>query len=201
MKKILLLLALIIFFVAPANAKATLVEAMTPYNSDTPTDIVVFKVAHSNLVENYGILYSGDIVEGIVIRAKDNSRLKQNATFSLKITRITQRNGNIQEPQNLYAKYTTELDKVETSKTAALTVGNFFVKGLSCGYRTVEGAVKNPEGNRFKSAGVALYNSTPLAYINKGKDILINVGDNFLLNIEVVTPEDQNIIDEHNYNL
>ena len=201
MKKILLLLALIIFFVAPANAKATLVEAMTPYNSDIPTDIIVFKVAHSNTIENYGILYSGDIIEGIVIRAKDNSRLKQNATFSLKITRITQQNGNIQEPQNLYAKYTTELDKVETSKTAALTVGNFFVKGLSCGYRTVEGAVKNPEGNRFKSAGVALYNSTPLAYINKGKDILINVGDNFLLNIEVVTPEDQNIIDEHNYNL
>lgn len=201
MKKILLLLVLIIFFVAPANAKATLVEAMTPYNSDTPTDIIVFKVAHSNTIENYGILYSGDIIEGIVIRAKDNSRLKQNATFSLKITRITQQNGNIQEPQNLYAKYTTEFDKVETSKTAALTVGSHFVKGLTFGYRTVEGAIKNPEGNRFKSAGVALYNSTPLSYISKGKDILINVGDNFLLNIEVVTPEDQNIIDEHNYNL
>ena len=75
------------------------------------------------------------------------------------------------------------------------------MKGISCGYRTVEGAVKNPEGNRLKSAGVALYNSTPLAYINKGKDILINVGDNFLLNIEVVPPEKQSIIDEHNYNL
>lgn len=174
---------------------------MTPYNSNNPSDTIVFKVVNANYIENYGILYNDDIIEGIVIRAKDNNRLKQNATFSLKITQIRQSNGELQEPQNLFAKYTTEMDKLETSKTAALTVGNFFVKGLSCGYRTVEGAVKNPEGNRFKSAGVALYNSTPLAYINKGKDILIDVGNQFLLNIEVVTPEDKNIIDEHNYNL
>lgn len=174
---------------------------MTPYNSNNPSDTIVFKVVNANYIENYGILYNDDIIEGIVIRAKDNNRLKQNATFSLKITQIRQSNGELQEPQNLFAKYTTEMDKLETSKTAALTVGNFFVKGLSCGYRTVEGAVKNPEGNRLKSAGVALYNSTPLAYINKGKDILIDVGNQFLLNIEVVNPEDKNIIDEHNYNL
>lgn len=201
MKKILLFLILMIFFIAPANAKATLVEAMTPYNSENPTDIIVFRVVNANTIESYGIVYSGDIIEGVVVRAKDSSRLKQNATFSLKITKIRQYNGNLLEPENLFAKYTTEWDKVETTKTAALTVGNFFVKGISCGYRTVEGAVKNPEGNRLKSAGVALYNSTPLAYINKGKDILINVGDNFLLNIEVVPPEKQSIIDEHNYNL
>lgn len=201
MKKIILVITLLIFFTAPANAKATLVEAMTPYNSDNPTDTVVFKIVNTNYIANYGILYSDDIVEGIVIRAKDNNRLKQNATFSLKITKIRQRNGELQEPQNLFAKYTTELDKVETTKTAALTVGNYFVKGISCGYRTIEGAVKNPEGNRFKSAGVALYNSTPLSYINKGKDISIDVGNEFLLNIEVVTPTDKNIIDEHNYNL
>lgn len=201
MKKFLLILTLLTFFISPANAKSTLVEAMTPYNSNNPSDTIVFKVVNANYIENYGILYNDDIIEGIVIRAKDNNRLKQNATFSLKITQIRQSNGELQEPQNLFAKYTTEMDKLETSKTAALTVGNFFVKGLSCGYRTVEGAVKNPEGNRFKSAGVALYNSTPLAYINKGKDILIDVGKQFLLNIEVVTPEDKNIIDEHNYNL
>ncbi len=201
MKKILLLITLIIFFTAPANAKATLVEAMTPYDSNNPTDTLIFRVVNANTIESYGIIYAGDIIEGIVIRAKDNSRLKQNATFSLKVTKIRQYNGNLQEPQNLFAKYTTEWDKVETGKTAALTVGNFFVKGISCGYRTVEGAVKNPEGNRFKSAGVALYNSTPLSYISKGKDILIHVGDNFLLNFEVVKPENQNIIDEHNYNL
>lgn len=201
MRKLLLLLTLIIFFVAPAYARATQVEAMTPYNSNTPADTIIFKVITSTYIENFGTLQNGDIIDATVVRAKDNTRLKQNATFSVKIYKITYANGTTVYPENLYAKYTTEWDKVETTKTVALSVGNRFVKGMTFGYRTVEGAIKNPEGNRAKSAGVALYNATPLSLISKGKDLEIKVGDNFLLNIELITPENKNIIDEHNYNM
>lgn len=188
-------------FIAPANAKATQVEALSSYDSNVPSETITFKIVTPNSIENFGSLENGDILEATVVRAKDNTRLKQNATFSVKITKITSTNGNVQYPENLYAKYTTEIDKVETTKTVALSVGDRFVKGMTFGFRTVEGAIKNPEGNRAKSAGVALYNATPLSYISKGNDIVINKGDNFLLNIELVTPENKNLIDKHNYNL
>lgn len=188
-------------FIAPANAKATQVEALSSYDSNVPSETITFKIVTPNTIENFGLLENGDILEATVVRAKNNTRLKQNATFSVKITKITSTNGNVQYPENLYAKYTTEIDKVETTKTVALSVGDRFVKGMTFGFRTVEGAIKNPEGNRAKSAGVALYNATPLSYISKGNDIVINKGDNFLLNIELVTPENKNLIDKHNYNL
>ena len=66
MKKILLFLTLMIFFIAPANAKATLVEAMTPYNSENPTDIIVFRVVNANTIESYGTVYSGDIIFSVM---------------------------------------------------------------------------------------------------------------------------------------
>ena len=200
-KNILLILSFLILFVAPANAKATLVEAMTPYNSNTPADTMLLRVITPTYIEDFGILQQGDILDATIVRAKDNTRLKQNATFSVKIYKITYANGETQYPENLYAKYTTEWDKIETSKSIALSVGNKFVKGLTFGYRTLEGAIKNPEGNRAKSAGVALYNATPLSLISKGENIEIKTGDNFLLNIEFITPETKNLIDEHNYNL
>lgn len=200
-KNILLLLSFMILFVAPANAKATQVEAMTPYNSDTPADTILFKIVSPTFIEDFGSLEQGDVIDATIVRAKDNTRLKQNATFSVKIYKITYTNGETKYPENLYAKYTTEWDKVETSKSVALSVGNRFVKGLTFGYRTVEGAIKNPEGNRAKSAGVALYNATPLSLISKGEGLEIKTGDNFLLNIEYIPPEKQNLIDEHNYNL
>lgn len=201
MKKFLLLITMFFIFIAPANAKATQVEALSSYDSNVPSETITFKIVTPNSIENFGSLENGDILEATVVRAKDNTRLKQNATFSVKITKITSTNGNVQYPENLYAKYTTEIDKVETTKTVALSVGDRFVKGMTFGFRTVEGAIKNPEGNRAKSAGVALYNATPLSYISKGNDIVINKGDNFLLNIELVTPENKNLIDKHNYNL
>lgn len=201
MKKFLLLITMFFIFIAPANAKATQVEALSSYDSNVPSETITFKIVTPNTIENFGLLENGDILEATVVRAKNNTRLKQNATFSVKITKITSTNGNVQYPENLYAKYTTEIDKVETTKTVALSVGDRFVKGMTFGFRTVEGAIKNPEGNRAKSAGVALYNATPLSYISKGNDIVINKGDNFLLNIELVTPENKNLIDKHNYNL
>lgn len=201
MKKFILTFLLLLIFASPTFAKATQVEAMSEYDSDNPPFKFVFKVIEYNAIENFTSLLDGDIIESEVVKTKDNKRLKQNATFALKITKIIHRNGDILEPDNVFAKYTTALDKVEMSKNVALSVGNYFVKGVSFGYRTIEGAVKNPEGNRFKSGGIALVNSTPLGYINKGEDIKIKVGDKFLLNIKAINLDNPTIIDEYKYDV
>ncbi len=201
MKKFILTFLFIFIFASPTFAKATQVEAMSEYDSDNPPINFVFKVVEYNEIENFTCLFDGDIIESEVVKTKDNQRLKQNATFALKINRIIHRNGDILEPNNVFAKYTTALDKIEISKNVALSVGNYFVKGVSIGYRTVEGAVKNTEGNRFKSSGVAFVNSTPLGYINKGNEIKLKAGDKFLLNIEAIDISNPSIIDEYKYNV
>lgn len=201
MKKLFITLLLIFLFSGAANAKATQVEALTEYDSTNPPTNISFKVIENNEIENFSDLLVGDILYAEIVKTKDSQRLKQNATFSLKIIKVTTINGETYFPNNLYAKYTTSLDTVELGKNVALSIGNKFVKGISVGYRAVEGAIKDPEGNRAKSTGVAIVDATPLGYINKGEDLKINIGDKFLLNIEAINAESPSIIDEYKYDI
>ena len=78
-----------------------------------------------------------------------------------------------------------------------LSVGNHFVKGISLGYHAVEGAVKNEEGNRFKSSAVSVYESTPFSYVEKGEEIVIPKNNIFILNFKVKGEENEE--DKPNY--
>ena len=56
----------------------------------------------------------------------------------------------------------------------------------------VEGAVKNEKGNRAKSAVVSAYESTPLSYANKGKDLEFKKGQIFIMNFKLNNKEKNN---------
>lgn len=77
------------------------------------------------------------------------------------------------------------------AKPAALGVGSYFVKGLSIGYSAVEGAVKNEDDGRIKSGAKAAYESSPFSYVEKGSEIVIPKGQNFLLNFKLKDEADE----------
>ena len=52
-------------------------------------------------------------------------------------------------------------------------MGNHFVKGISSGFYAVEGAVKNEEGNRLKSAAENVYENSVFSYAEKGEQLHI----------------------------
>ena len=90
------------------------------------------------------------------------------------------------------AKYSslTDVNAKSIAKTGAVTVGNKLLDGFfGPGIALVEGAVKNEEGNRAKSAAVSVYESTPLSYISKGKELEIPKGQVFVMSFKLLDEE------------
>lgn len=186
MKKIFWLLVLC-FLSQPVLAKTITVEALSDFSSEYPSKTLSVKVLEDLYISDSDILFKcGDIVEGEVRDVFNPKRLKRDAGFSFLPQRVKNNGGEFQDVKGYYpAKYTTKLNKGQVAKSAALGVGNYFVKGLSVGYSAVEGAVKNEKNNRFKSSVNAVYESSPFSYIEKGEQIEIKSGDNFYLNFKI----------------
>lgn len=182
MKKFYLSLVLSLLLCSPALAKTIEVEALNDFSTANPPKTMSVRIV-TDVIEDYKVVVPKDtIVYGKIVNVKDPKRLKRNATFSFQPTSYTDLQG-ITHPikRQIAGKYTTKLDKKEVAKSAALSVGSYFVKGLSMGYRTIEGVVKDEEDNRLKSGAKALYESSPVSYIEEGKDIEIKAGENFYL--------------------
>lgn len=191
MKKFYLSMVLSLLLCAPALAKTIEVEALSDFSSINPPKTMTIKVvADVYNDENQLAVPKGTVINGKIVDVKDPKRLKRNATFSFVPTTYTDANGNVNKVKRHFAgKYTTPIDKKKLAKNAALGVGNYFVKGLSMGYNTLEGVVKNEEDNRLKSGAKALYKSSPISYIEEGQDIEIKTGEIFYLKFN--EPEDE----------
>lgn len=195
MKKILLILTLILLS-HPVFAKTIPVEALEDFSTKNPPKMMSIKVLNELNLDKELTFKEGFVVEGQIVDVSSPKRLKRSAGFSFVPLKYTNLEGETFEIKNYYpAKYTTKLNKGQVVKSAALGVGNYFVKGLSTGVAAIEGAVKNEEGNRLKSSAVSLYESSPLSYIEKGQDIEIKTGQPFLLNFKVKNEQP----DEPNY--
>lgn len=183
MKKFYLTIALLSMLFMPALAKNVEVEALSNFSTDNPPKYYSVKIVEP-IVTSKGTIESGSILEG-KITAKDAQRLKRDATFSFKPVTLTEPNGNvINIKKNIVGKYTKGLDKGQIAKSAALSAGNFVVKGFSTGFTAIEGAVKNEEGNRLKSSAVAVYEKSPLSYTQKGNALEIKEGERFYINFK-----------------
>ena len=170
---------------ASAYAETIAVEALENFSTAKPSNTLKVRLLSDISLNNQLTLKNGDIVYGNIIDVQSPKRLKRDAKFSFQPIKYETPNGEIENiKQTITANYTTHINKAEVAKSAALTVGNHFVHGISVGYRAVEGAVKNEENNRIKSTAAAVYNSTPISYINKGSDIIIKENDVFLLNFD-----------------
>ena len=74
------------------------------------------------------------------------------------------------------------------AKKGAITAGNMLVGAfVAPTVGLVEGAVKNGEGNRAKSAVVSAYENTPLSYASKGKELEFKKGQVFIMNFKLMT--------------
>ena len=183
MKKFGLLLALSFMMFIPAMAKNVEVEALSDFSTDNPPKYYSVKIVEPIVTEK-GVVEAGSIVEG-KITVKSAARLKRDASFYFTPTTLREPDGNVISIKHPYpGKYSKGLDKGELAKTAVLSAGNFMVKGFSTGYRAIEGAVKNEEGNRLKSSAVAVYESSPLSYVEKGDSLEIKAGERFYINFK-----------------
>lgn len=183
MKKILLFTAAFVIGTS-ALAETLKVEAITPFSTANPPKTIQVRSLGEIQLSPKVKINEGDILTGCLTDIKDPKRLKRNATFKYEIKNVTDANGtSVKVKGNNIAKYVAplNLDKKEMAKSAALSVGNHFVEGLSMGYHAVEGAVKseNGAGNRISSAVENVYEHSVLSYANKGEDIVINTGDIF----------------------
>ncbi len=189
MKKWLCLLPAMVFTVASVCAAEILqVESLTKFSTaEYPAEVQLRALNDINLSTDIQIK-EGYTVTGKLTDVSSPKRLKRDAKFSFMPLYYVDYSGKtnmIKEP--VEGKFTKdiEINKGELAKSAALTVGNHFLQGLSMGYYAVEGAVKNESDNRFKSSVKSVYEHSPLSYVEKGQDIEINVHDVFGLKFKV----------------
>lgn len=158
------------------------VSALEDFSTAEPPKTISVKLVEPLEFTEPNVLTSGSILKGNLIDVVSPKRLKRDAGFSFQPTEYIDLNGEI-HPINSYitASYTQPIDKGLVAKNTALGVGNFFVKGLSMGVAAVSGAVKNTEGNRFKSSAKSVYESSPFSYAEKGEDLFIKTNQSFFL--------------------
>lgn len=187
MKRLVLILCLL---AQPVMAKTIHVQALENFSTANPPKVYSVKVLDELVLDENTTLKENDILKGKIVDIKNPKRLKRNAAFTF-VPEELKSGGKVIELKGYYpAKYTTKLNKGQMAKSAALSVGNHFVKGLSMGYSAIEGAVKNEQDNRLKSGAVSLYESSPLSYAEKGHEIELAEEQIFLLNFKVKDVED-----------
>lgn len=190
MLKKILFGCLLTLIASPVLAVSVKVKALTPFSTENPADTISVELLEDCELSDTLTLYKGDIIYGKTSDVISPKRLKRNASFSVIPESYVSKDGAMHTfNENLKGKYSMHMDKKELAKSASLTVGSYFVKGLSLGVNAVEGAIKNEEGNRFKSSVVNVYENTPFSYVETGNELNILEGDIFWLKFK--TPNDE----------
>lgn len=191
MKNLFIVMTLSVIMCTPAFAVNIEVEALSDFSTDNPPEFYSVRTVEP-IYTSKGTIYSGSIIEG-KITSKDAKRLKRDATFSFVPTCVTTPQGEVIEvKKDITGKYKKEVDKKKIAKSAVLTAGNFVVKGFSTEFTALEGAVKNKQGNRLKSSAVAVYEGSPISYIQKGKALEIKQGERFYINFKTDDNDNEN---------
>lgn len=203
MKKFLISIA-VLFIGTSAFAKTVKVEAITPFSTINPPEQIELKAIDEIQLTKDIKVEEGDILTGHLTEIKDPKRLKRDATFKYEIKTVTNALGRTRYVnENNIGKYVApfKLDKKEIAKSAALTVGDHFVGGLSLGYYALEGAIgEEAKGHRIHSAVENVYENSILSYASKGDEIEIKTGDIFGLKLKAVDePDEEETVGPPNY--
>ncbi len=189
MKKYIIALMLLLQVTACHAATQIKVVALEEFRTDKPTETLKVRVLQDAVLGNYDIGVNS-ILECQVLKIVDPKRLKRNASFYVKPLSYTVNDTTCKIEEDFYGKYSTfvlskeeikEIPPGKVIKKAAMTVGDYFVKGLSTCVAFVQGFVKNEKDNRLKSGVVNAYEESPLSYISEGQQLDIKVGDDFYL--------------------
>ena len=200
MKKFLFMLS-IFLIVNPVMAKNIKVEALSDFSTAAPPKTWRVKILEGFVANNGVVIHPNTIVEGKIVGTTSPKRLKRNATFKFvpKVYYDPQIGYSQEVKRDFEGKYSSmsDLDAKTVVKKGAVTAGNLFIGSFvapAVGF--VEGVVKNEEGNRAKSAVVSAYESTPLSYASKGKDIELKSGQVFIMSFKL---KDEVETDKPNY--
>ena len=201
MKKFLLILSALLI-INPVLAKTVKVEALSNFSTANPTKTWKLKVVDGFVADNGIIVHAGTIFEGDITNVTSPKRLKRAASFTfVPHTYYDPQVGITKDvKRDFQGKYSskTEMTAGNLAKKGALTAGNILVGSfVAPAVGLVEGAVKNDEGNRAKSAVVSAYENTPLSYASKGKELEFKRGQVFIMNFKLKEEETEE--DKPNY--
>lgn len=165
------------------------VEALNGFSSENPAISIDVKVLEDSAIGDY-TLKTDDVMHCKITKITNPKRGKISATFYVTpISYTSATDGQKFFNEEYTGKYSkTVISKKEIKKNvkpgkivkkAAVTVGGFFVKGLSPAVSMAEGMIKNEDGNRFKSGVHEVYENSPVAYVEKGAEVDIKAGDKF----------------------
>ena len=187
MKRIILITALILLTQICVQAKNVKVEALSDFSTANPPHTWQLKIMEDVQMGDNSIIPTGSIITGRIEDIKAPARGKRNAKFTFVPVSIDIEGREYAIQRNLVGQYSflTSVTPQKIAEKGVVAVGNKVVDGLfGPGVALVEGAVKNEEGNRAKSAAVSLYESTPLSYISKGKELEIPAGYKFIMSFK-----------------
>jgi len=199
MKKKLLVLGLALLMqtgMVFANTQVK-VASMNEFKTAAPSKTLNVEVLEEAGFGDY-TLKAGDVINCAVIDVDKPKRGKRDASFYVQAVSF-ESNGGVTKLDKAYiGKYSKtvlskeELKNIDYAKVAektVLTVGNYFVKGLSTGVAFVQGVAENKDDGRIKSGVKKAYKESPLSYVEKGTDLDIKPNDTFYLVFKIV---DQN---------
>ena len=188
----------------PVMAKNMKVQALSDFSTVNPPKTWKVQLVDDVTMKDGTVYYAGSVISGKIVGVTDPKRLKRNASFTFVPTHYydskTEKSYNIQK--SMEGKYSTMTDITPgyVVKTGAIAAGDHFISGfIGPSIALVQGAVKNEEGNRAKSAAVSVYESTPLSYISKGKELEIKEGQVFVMSFKLVDEEETEPKNEPNY--
>lgn len=194
MKKTLILLAVILLGFQPVMAKNVKVQAMSDFTTANPPETWELKIVEDVTTKDELVISAGSIITGKIEDVTEPKRLKRNATFVFIPVSLYDagKKQTFSIDQNVQGKYSSMsgISAGSLAKSGAVFVGNKLVDGFfGPGVALVEGAVKNEQGNRAKSAAVSLYESTPLSYASKGKEMEIKKDQIFIMSFKTKDEE------------
>ena len=189
MQKFLLILIMILI-VQPVMAKGVKVQALSDFSTARPSKTWDLRVVDGFVMDNGVVVHANTIVEGKIIDVVSPKRLKRNASFKfIPQTFYDPIDGSTKTVKcDFEGKYNprSEIDARTLAKKGAMTAGNMLIGSfVAPAVGLVEGAVKNENGNRAKSAAISAYENTPLSYANKGKDLEFKKGQFFIMNFKL----------------
>lgn len=177
-----------------AFAKSIKVTALQVFDSLNPPKNFKVKLDENLNLSEEKTLYKNYILSGYIYTVIPPKRLKQDASFIFIPTEYTDFFNNIYPLNNVVCKYTTKFELKDFTINSALILGFGAVPGLlaAAGYYAAEGAIKNQDGNRFKSSTTEAYEKSYLSLGEKGNNLHIDKNQNFLLNIVVIKNQEPN---------
>ena len=186
--KILCLILACVFGVTTAQAASDKIHvaSLEEFSTANPSKTLNVVVAESGCIGQY-LLKTGDVIHCNVIKTIAPKRGKRGAGFVVQPVLYTTGETTETFETQYYGKYADKIlspkniDPIKAGKKAAVIVGGHFVKGLAPAVSLAEGMIENEEGNRLESGVKQVYKDSPLSFVEKGKELNINPGEQFYL--------------------